>query len=319
MLVIKGFKPQGRALDSQTPSVFGSAPRGEGLNLCLASKNALASKHFCSVDKKAKYQCEICAFKTDDLDAHEEWDFDIESKTQTLKNIIALCSRCHGVKHMRNSERMGYGENAKRHFLKVNKCSDLDFAKHYFEAQELFDERNSVLRWIIKADLYRFGGRGVAVRQRYIPYINNPYEGLDWGSLECDRTRANSNSLLRHELGNEYVLVSLSDKNCYDGGAKYFSSFPMGYIGAPKIQKIEVDNYQGTITIVCDDIKKIEMLLDEKVIKRKYNVVGKFVKEFSVEGLEGKFVRFRLYGSNGITCTQSFALKKVDNAKGGML
>jgi len=49
---IKGFKPQGWALDPQTPRVFGSAPRGEGLNLCRGRKNALASKHFCSVDKK---------------------------------------------------------------------------------------------------------------------------------------------------------------------------------------------------------------------------------------------------------------------------
>lgn len=99
--------------------------------------------------EKANYRCEICGFKTDGLDAHEEWEFNIQSRTQTLKNIIALCSACHGVKHFRNSTRIDYGENAKRHFLKVNNCSELNFATHLMEAQMLFEERNAVYRWKI--------------------------------------------------------------------------------------------------------------------------------------------------------------------------
>ena len=119
--------------------------------------------------QKANYKCEICGYKTNELDAHEVWDFDIKTKTQTLKNIIALCSRCHGVKHLRNSQRLGFGENAKKHFMKVNKVGELEFASHLTKAQMIFDERNKIFRWHMKADLSKFGG------ENYLPKIINPY------------------------------------------------------------------------------------------------------------------------------------------------
>ena len=90
-------------------------------------------------------KCEICGYKTDELDAHEVWEFDVNNKTQTLIDIIGICSKCHGVKHMRNSQRLGFGENAKKHFMEVNKCSDLEFASHFTEAQMNFEEQNEIL------------------------------------------------------------------------------------------------------------------------------------------------------------------------------
>ena len=71
------------------------------------------------------------------------------TKTQTLKDIIAICSKCHGVKHIRNSQRLGLGENAKRHFMEVNNCNELEFAKHLAKAQMDFAERNKIDRWKI--------------------------------------------------------------------------------------------------------------------------------------------------------------------------
>ena len=65
--------------------------------------------------KRAGGKCEICGFKTNELDVHEEWDFDTQNKTQTLKQIIAICSKCHGVKHFKNSVRLGHGEEAEKH------------------------------------------------------------------------------------------------------------------------------------------------------------------------------------------------------------
>ena len=88
--------------------------------------------------ERANHKCQICGFITDDLDAHEVWEFDMKSKTQTLKDIIGICSKCHGVKHIRNSQRLGYGEDAKKHFMKVNKCSELDYASHLAQAQNGF-------------------------------------------------------------------------------------------------------------------------------------------------------------------------------------
>lgn len=125
--------------------------------------------------ERANHRCEICGYQTDDLDAHEVWDFNVNKKTQTLKNIIGICSRCHGVIHLRNSQRLGYGENAKRHFMKVNNANELDFATHLTEAQILFEERNSVYYWKMVIDLEKFGGKGIELKNSFRKKIENPY------------------------------------------------------------------------------------------------------------------------------------------------
>lgn len=236
-----------------------------------------------------------------------------------MKDIIALCPACHGVKHMRNSERIGYGESSKRHFLKINNCDDITFAGHYAEAQLLFDERNKVKRWKIKADLDKFGGKGIEIKERNIPKIISPYEGVDWETAECIRTIADNNESLQAELGEPYVTVLLAEQDKDGGGLryalktgpKYFLSRPQNYIGEPKIRSIAVDNYQGTITVDSYDVNKIEWLMDDKIIKTKYNVVGNFITSFSVEDLDGSNIQFRLIGDGGQACSQIFKLAKI--------
>lgn len=101
----------------------------------------------------AEHKCACCGLESNDLEAHEVWDFDIKNKTQTLVGIVALCPACHGVKHIRHSTRIGYGEHAKSHFMRVNKCNLDKFAFHYIEAEMLFEKRNKVDKWTIKAPL----------------------------------------------------------------------------------------------------------------------------------------------------------------------
>ncbi len=129
--------------------------------------------------ERANHRCQICGFETDELDAHEVWDFDSIKKTQTLIDIIGICSKCHGVKHYRNSQRLGFSENAKRHFMKVNKCSELDFAKHLASSQFEYNENNRIYRWNIIADLDRFGGKGIKIKKIYLPYILSEYSADD--------------------------------------------------------------------------------------------------------------------------------------------
>jgi len=125
--------------------------------------------------EKANHKCQICGYETDDLDAHEVWEFDVKNKTQTLKDIIAICTRCHGVIHMRNSQRIGYGENARRHFMKTNNANELDFAAHYTEAQMIFEERNFIYHWDMIVDLEKFGGKGMEFKEIKRKKIKNPY------------------------------------------------------------------------------------------------------------------------------------------------
>lgn len=140
--------------------------------------------------ERANHKCAICGFTTNDLDAHEVWDFNVNTKTQTLIDIIALCSKCHGVKHIRNSQRLGYGENAKRHFMKVNNCNELEFASHLTKAQMDFEERNEIYRWKMIANLDKFGGESIEIKEDYIPLIDSEYTQDELIKLknECDFT-----------------------------------------------------------------------------------------------------------------------------------
>ena len=100
--------------------------------------------------ERANHQCTICERKTDKLDAHEVWDYDIPSKTQTLTDIIALCKSCHFVKHIRQAKRIGVDKHAREHFMRVNNCGLDVFVQHFMEAETLFNERGKVDKWELK-------------------------------------------------------------------------------------------------------------------------------------------------------------------------
>ena len=230
--------------------------------------------------KKANHRCQICDYETDDLDAHEVWEFDIKKKTQTLKDIIGICSKCHGVKHIRNSQRLGYGEEAKRHFMNVNKCSELDYASHLTQAQMDFEERSKIYRWKIVADLSKFGLENATIEELNIPFIENPYQDIDWNLLSYQKMK----NLFKMKRTNNSL------------------------IGVPKVNYIEVDNYQGTISVSSLFTNKIIWFLDGVKIKTKYNVIGKFVTTLKVENLNGKELFFILLGDNGQTISKTFGL-----------
>ena len=79
-------------------------------------------------------------------------------------------------------------------------------------------------------------------------------------------------------------------------------------IGVPKVNYIEVDNYQGTIAVSSLFTNKIIWFLDGVKIKTKYNVIGKFITTLKVENLNGKELFFILLGDNGQTISKTFGL-----------
>lgn len=230
--------------------------------------------------KRANHKCQICSFETDDLDAHEVWEFDTKNNTQTLKDIIGICSKCHGVKHMRNSQRLGYGEESKKHFINVNRCTELDYASHLALAQLEFEELNKVYRWKIVADLSKFGLDNTTIKERNIPLIKNPYQDVEW------------NFLSYNEMKNLFEIKRTNNN----------------LIGTPKINYIEVDNYQGTIILSSLFTNKIIWVLDGVKIKTKYNVIGEFNTTLKVENLNGKEIYFILVGDNGQIKSKTFEL-----------
>lgn len=251
---------------------------GNDLSNTLSSKDWDILRNFCY--KKFHNKCAICGKEDSNLNAHEVWNFDKSSRTQTLVDIIALCPQCHGVKHMRNSERIGYGENAKRHFCTINKSSAMDFANHYAEQQFRFEDLSEIFRWKVIAELNKFGGTEIKLKQRQLPFIINAYENADFRNL-------NSKKLFTAE---KYVITKNSTN------------------ALPMVRCIEVDNYAGTITVVADKADKIDWIADKKVIRTKYNFSGKFITEFNVEDILAKNIFFVLSNKNGGLFSMPFEL-----------
>ncbi len=238
---------------------------GNDLSIILPKKDWNILREFAL--KRANGKCEICGYESDDLDVHEEWEFDIKNKTQTLKDIIAICSRCHGVKHFRNSRRLGSEEKAKKHFMKVNDCNEFEFAAHLNQAEILFNERNEIYFWKLKFNLLKFGGEEIYIPDITRLKISNPYSENDLENLK------NAIDLL------------------------------------PRIINVEVNNYSGDIVVKSDISNKIVWYVDNKIAKTQYNFAHILKSDFSVDGLKGKSVHFKLYGHYGKTNSKEFKLE----------
>ncbi len=135
------------------------------------------------------------------------------------------------------------------------------------------------LCWKIIADLEKFVGCGIEVKQNNIPLIKNPYESVEWDKLSFDDMK-NLFEIKRNE----------------------------NLIGSPKIVSIDVDNYQGIIQIKALFADRIEWYLDEKKIKTNYNTAGLFTTELKVKNLIGKYLKFKLIGIGGETISKYFEI-----------
>ncbi len=96
---------------------------------------------------RAGGRCMICGARVSRLEAHERWSYDEENCVQTLKDVIAVCRRCHEVIHIGRTSLMGREEEACAHFMKVNGCSYSEYRKALGEATAIHRRRNRVKEW----------------------------------------------------------------------------------------------------------------------------------------------------------------------------
>ena len=155
----------------------------------------------------------------------------------------------------------------------------MQFASHLNKALFEYNERNSVYRWKIIANLEKFGGKDIEIKQNNIPLIKNLYEHVEWDKLSFGETK-NLFKITRNE----------------------------NLIGAPKIVSIDVDNYQGIIQVKTIFADKIEWFLDEEKIKTKYNTAGLFTTNLKVKDLVGRFLKFKLIGMGGEIISKNFEI-----------
>lgn len=97
---------------------------------------------------RAKGRCSICQMPTRRLEAHERWSYDDKKALQKLEEVIALCPRCHEVKHVSYAYMRGRGADAMEQFMKVNGCSQMEFHAALAEANEEYLQRNKVEGWV---------------------------------------------------------------------------------------------------------------------------------------------------------------------------
>lgn len=97
--------------------------------------------------KRAGGRCVICGANSR-LEAHEQWSYDDEKALQKLENVIALCRSCHEIKHIGRTQLIGRDLEAMEHFMKVNRCSQMDYHAALAEANEEYFRRNRVEGWV---------------------------------------------------------------------------------------------------------------------------------------------------------------------------
>ena len=104
------------------------------------------------VYRRAGNRCEICGVPRgrdrQRLEAHERWDYDEATHTQTLRRLIALCWSCHRATHFGFAEITGTADEAKAHLRAVNGWSAAEADAHVDRAFTTWEQR-SVHDWLL--------------------------------------------------------------------------------------------------------------------------------------------------------------------------
>ena len=104
--------------------------------------------------ERAGHRCEICGAtgkdqgRKHDVEAHEVWEYDDVTQTQTLVGVQALCPRTHMVKHYGRSMKVGAAHVVRQHLAEVNGWSATTIAIY---EDYIFDvhAHRSRFRWTV--------------------------------------------------------------------------------------------------------------------------------------------------------------------------
>jgi len=96
---------------------------------------------------RAGNRCEVCAATVDRerqvwLEAHERWDYHHTSRTQRLRRLVCLCTRCHQATHFGYAEITGRAAQALAQLCAVNHWTRTDAEAHIAAAASLWRFRS---------------------------------------------------------------------------------------------------------------------------------------------------------------------------------
>jgi hypothetical protein len=103
-----------------------------------------------SNETRAARACAVCGASGVRLSCHERWEYDDERGVQRLLGFVALCDRCHGVKHIGRVMRIATEdprqahliEDSIEHFMRVNEVDLETFNAHKTESFALWRKRS---------------------------------------------------------------------------------------------------------------------------------------------------------------------------------
>lgn len=130
--------------------------------------------------QKAKNKCQICGdvgtnqgYKHK-LECHEIWEYKKDG-TQLLKELVSLCPRCHQVKHIGRSMKVGLRKKVIAHMMKVNNWTEketLTYIGYAFQEHKL----RSKIKWKINLSVLteKYGVKKTLINEsmRKKPKIN---------------------------------------------------------------------------------------------------------------------------------------------------
>ena len=124
---------------------------------------------------QASGACEVCGDvgtnqgRKHALEAHEVWTYCDSSHTQTLKRMIALCPRCHEVKHIGRAFAMGNHVRTLAHLARVNGWTPEQVHAHVSEHFNTHALR-SAHTWEVRYDgLASYTGSGLPLTPEEVP------------------------------------------------------------------------------------------------------------------------------------------------------
>lgn len=109
--------------------------------------------------KAAEYRCEICDKRGNNhpVECHEVWQYDDHKRIQKLDRLIALCPKCHQVKHI------GFAMQTKdlktaiawlSHVNNISPAQALAYIKHAFQINQIRSQFNWQLDLRILTEQY---------------------------------------------------------------------------------------------------------------------------------------------------------------------
>lgn len=115
------------------------------------------------VYKEANSICQICGGigSKHPVECHEIWEYNDTTMIQKLNGMIALCPKCHMVKHIGFAQIQGKLNVAISHLSKVNKISKKEAEKYVADSFLLWSKR-SLHSWSV--DLTYLSKYNIAVR-----------------------------------------------------------------------------------------------------------------------------------------------------------